>query len=132
MQFQLTHDVGTVGFNGLDADTQSGSDFSGSVSLNKQFDDFSLARSEAVGDQLWSFPDTSARIEITQNQFCRMRSKEPFVLGYGLNSNEEIVIRVRFQDISVGPGFDNLADQLIGIVHRQNQNFSIRRFRSDS
>ncbi len=76
MDFQLTHEIGAVCFDCLNSDPERRSDLLAALAFSEQLNDFSLAFSEALADQVRNLFYRLTRIETAKNHLCDSGSKE--------------------------------------------------------
>ena len=132
MQLQFTHDVGAVCFSRLDTDAKRRVYFLAALAFRKQLHNFPFARSEPVAERCGKLRAHPAFLEIRQHYLCCARRQKWFVIGESFNRDNQIPIRVRLYDVPAHAGLENIPNQLVRVMHRQNQNFGVRRFLADS
>ena len=106
---------------------ERGGDFLAAFAFGEQLHDFALAGSEAVAQGFGEFAaNRTAGAEIAHDDFGGARREERLVAGQGFDGDDQVAVGIGFDDVAADAGFQNLADQLIGIVNRENQNLGGR------
>jgi hypothetical protein len=112
MKAELEHDIGAVGFGGVDADVEERGDFLVALAFGEKLENFAFAGSEAgaggfggIGD----IGDASGEIRL--------------VLTEGVNGGQENTVGFVLEDVSTSASFDDLLNEFIGLVHGENEDF---------
>src|SRR5262249_43489962 len=120
VNFELTHDIGAMRLRGLHADSEHRGDFLAAAAFRKQLHDFPLSRGEAIGRQFVQRPLWPGRIEIVQHDLGGLRSEKRFVFGKSLERHDQVAVGVGLHNVTAHADFENVANQLIGVVNRKN------------
>ena len=121
VEVEFEHDVGAVGFGGVDADVEEVGDFLVAFAFGEELEDFALARRETEAGRpggVGSIHDFSG--------FGDTDGEEGFVLAEGLDGVEEDAIGFVFEDVTASAGFDDLLNEVVGLVHGEDENFGGR------
>src|SRR5579862_5106718 len=124
MEAKLEHDSRSVRLDSSDSNSQESSDLLIRFALGQQADDFNLP---------WSCSDACPPAVLTpafleksiQYDIRHLWSEKPFTLGNGLYGFPEGISEIGFQKVSVGPGVQCAAYQLIRLVHREHKDLGV-------
>jgi hypothetical protein len=107
-----------MGFGGVDADAEECGDFFIALALGEELKDFALARSEAgaggfvrVGRVVGGSGGRDASGEIR------------LMVANGIDSSNEDAVGVVFEDVAASAGFDDLLNEIFGLVHGEDKDF---------
>ena len=125
MEFEFAHDVGAVRFGGFDTDPQSYGDFLAALALGEQLHDFPLAGGETAAKNGHVVGDSVLLAEAVEKHVRSARSEEGAMIAQGFNGGDEVAVGVRLHDVSANASFDDVADQLIGEVKGQDDDFGL-------
>jgi hypothetical protein len=121
VEVEFEHDVGAVGFGGVDTDVEEVGDFLVAFAFGEELEDFAFARRETEAGRpggVGSIHDFSG--------FGDTDGEEGFVLAEGLDGVEEDAVGFVFEDVTASAGFDDLLNEVVGLVHGEDENFSGR------
>ena len=124
MEIELEHNVGAVGFGGVDANAQEGGDFLVGFAFGEELENFAFA---------WGKAGTGTRgIRGKIGGIARggnARGEVRFVLTKGVHGGEEDAVGVVFEDVAAGASVNNLLNEVVGFVHGEDEDFDFgRRF----
>jgi len=118
VEIEFEHDVGAMGFGGVDADVEEVGYFLVAFAFGEELKDFAFAGSEAgargsggigrIGN-VGGFGNADGEIRL--------------VLAEGLEGVEEDAVGVILEDVAVSAGFDDLLNEVVGLVHGENEDF---------
>jgi len=114
VEIELEHDVGAVGFGGVDADAEDVGDFLVAFAFGEKLEDFAFARGKAGTVRL-------GRVFARVGGGGDAKGEIGLVLAEGVDGGEENAASVVFEDIAAGAGFNDLANEFIGFVHGEDQ-----------
>src|SRR5208283_2131953 len=107
-----------MGFGGVDADVEEVGYFLVAFAFGEELKDFAFAGSEAgsrgsggigrIGN-VGGFGNADGEIRL--------------VLAEGLEGVEEDAVGVILEDVAVSAGFDDLLNEVVGLVHGENEDF---------
>ena len=119
MEIELEHDVGAMGFRGVDADVEEGGDLLVRFALGKKLQDFAFAGSETEAGA-----DAVGGREIVGWGRGRDASGEVgFVVMDGVDSSEKNAVGIVLEDVTAGASFDDLLNEVVGFMHGEDQDF---------
>jgi hypothetical protein len=115
-----------MALDGLQADREDIGNLLVSMSFRDQFEDGFLARRKNVIGGGAALPQ-----KLSEQRLRYPRGEEGLVLRQCLDRRDDGSFRVRLQQISEGPGLEHAPDQNLLVVHRENEDFSMRLSLSD-
>jgi hypothetical protein len=118
VEVELEHDVGTMGFGGVDADVEESGDFLVAFAFGEELEDFTLARSEAGAGGFGGVGGIR-----DDGGFGNAGGEEGFVPTEGLDGVEENAVGFVLEDVAAGAGFDDLLDEIVRLMHGEDENF---------
>jgi hypothetical protein len=118
VKVELKHDVGAVGFGGVDAYVEERGDFFVAFAFGEELEDFAFARGKAGAGRLGSVGGVRCG-----GGFGDAGGEEGLVLAESVDGVEEDAIGFVFEDVAAGAGFDDLLDEVVGLVHGEDENF---------
>ena len=123
MEVELEHNVRAVGFGGVDADAENRGNFLVGFALGEELKDFAFAGGEAEA--------RAGRVGggggVGSGGTGDPGGEVGLALADGVDGGQENAVGVVFQDISAGAGIDNLLNEVVRLVHGEDQDFSGRR-----
>jgi hypothetical protein len=126
VEIELEHDVGAMGFGGVDADAEEVGDLLVAFAFGEKLEDFAFTGGEAgtvgpsgIGGIGSEIPGSNGR--------GNTEGEVGLVLADGIDGGEENAAGVIFQDVAAGPGFDDLPNELVGFVHGEDEDLGVRR-----
>jgi len=121
VEIELEHDVGAVGFGGVNADTEDGGDFLVALAFSEELKDFAFARGEAGTVGLSRIGREFAGIDGGGDT----KREVGLVVAKGVDGGKENTVGIVFEDIAAGAGFDDLVNEFIGFVHGEDQDLGV-------
>src|SRR6478672_6455880 len=122
MELQLAHDIRSVSFCCLYAESQRDCDFLRTLAFGQQLHDFAFAWGEPVPAQC-SCRCLRAALEISvEDHGGNFGSEICFIATQCFNRDDQISCRVRFEQEAASAGIQYVAHYLIGIMKSQYQN----------
>lgn len=125
VKFQLAHDVGAMCFRGLDANAQGYGNFLAALPFGQQLHDFALSRSQAAAQDGHVVGHGVLLAEAVQEHIRGAGGEERAVIAQGFDGSDQIAVGVGLHDVRPDPGLDNVADQLVGEVEGQDDDFRL-------
>src|SRR5215472_12874515 len=122
---ELLHEASSVILCRSHADREQVCDLFVALTLRQQLDDFLFPAGEAAELMLSAMRRSGGRSfplrTIEHNARYRRTDKSPST-QHGLSCGEQTLLCVGFQYVAIGPGPQRSLDELLFVVHAQNQN----------
>jgi hypothetical protein len=118
MEAELEHDVGAMSFGGIDADTEESGDFFVAFAFGEELKDFALSRSEAGARGLVGFGRV---VGVAGGRDARGEVR--LMVVKSIDRGEQDAVSVVLEDIAVRARLDDLLNEIIGLVHGEDENF---------
>ena len=100
----------------LEADTEDVGNLFACAALRDELNDLALARRENG----WA---SACSIGVKQD-FRDLVGEEGLMSGNGLDGLDQVMVCIGLQEITTRTGFEELIDQHLGVMHREDENFS--------
>ena len=126
MEIELEHDVGTVGFGGVDGDAKEGGDFLVALAFCEELENFAFARRETGAGSTGGIGGSGGGIRRIGGA-GDAGGEVGLVVTDGIDSGEEDAVSVVLEDVATGAGFDHLLNEVVGFVHGEDEDFGVRR-----
>jgi hypothetical protein len=123
VELELSHDVGTVGLSGFDTDAEGDGDLFATLTFGKELNNFAFARCEAIAEYGLMIGNGVLFAEAIQQHVCGARGEEGTMIRKSFDSSHEIAIGIGLHDVRAHTCLDDVADELIGKMKRENKNF---------
>ncbi len=125
MHLKFSHDIGSMCFGGLDADSESGGYFLAALPFRKQLYNLAFARGKPVASEGSCIRGVPSGEPIQKN-FGGARREKCLVIRKCFHGAYEIPVGVGLQNIRSGTRFDDVTNKLIRKMQRQNENGRFR------
>jgi hypothetical protein len=123
VQIKFEHDVGAMGFGGVDGDAEERGDFFIGLTLGEELEDLAFTRSEPGARMFGSFGRSDGGI--IGGDSGNASGEVGFVLAYGIDGGEENAVGIIFEDVTTRAGLNDLLNEIVGFVHGQDKDFGI-------
>src|SRR6266849_7547455 len=121
MKLQFAHDVSAVGFRGFYADAESDGNFLAAFSFGEELDDFTFARGEAVAGRDFRLRGGGLTGKVVEQHRGSAGGEKSSVTGDGFDCGDQITVSVGLENVAARAGLDDVANKLIGEVHREDE-----------
>jgi len=118
VEIEFEHDVGAVGFGGVDADVEEIGDFLVGLAFGEELEDFAFARGEARARGFGVVGGVGGDGGVRDPG-----GEKWLVLAESLDGVEKDAVGFVLEDVAAGAGFDDLLDEVVGLVHGEDKNF---------
>jgi hypothetical protein len=125
MQLEFAHNVRAMRFRRLHADSQSHGDFLAALAFREQLDDFTLARGQPAAQDGHVVRDRILLAESIQQHVGGTGCEKGTVVTERFHSGDEITVGVGLHDVRADASLDDVADELIGKMKGQNDDFRL-------
>ena len=123
---QSAHEIGAVGFRGLNREMEHRSDFLSSAAFRQKLSDFPLPGGKAAAGGRKCGRSGTAINEAGQDNVRNFRGEECAVSLHGVDGGDEIGCRVGLEEIATRAGRKDLINHGIRVVHGEHYNFRAR------
>ncbi len=131
VEIELKHDVGAMGFGGVDADSEEVGDVLVAFAFGEELKDLAFTRSEAGTVSPGGIGGIGSEILGSKGRGDAER-EVGLVLADSIDGGEENTIGVIFQNVAASPGLDNLLNELVGFVHGEDEDLGVGRDLADA
>lgn len=120
-EVHLAHDVIAVAFDGASGDARLVGDFLIAAAIRKQLDHFDFSGGQGRSGNETLFRRTGAMEKILAHGNSELAGEIGLVMSDMVHGNEQVGIRVGFQDIGKGATGEDLTGELLGEMHAEDE-----------
>ena len=119
MEIEFEHDVGAMSLGGIHTDAEEGGNLLVGSAFGEELEDFAFTGSETKASA-----GEIGRREIVGGRRSGDASGEVrLVLADGIDSGEENAVGIIFEDVAASTGFDHLLNEVVRLVHGEDEDF---------
>ena len=122
VEAELEHDIGAVGFGGVDADGEKVGHFFIGFAFGEELKNFAFTGSEPSTWRLGAIRERDGGVVSGGGE---SRGEVGLVLAGSIDSGEEDAVGFVFEDVAASASLDDLLNEVVGFVHGEDENFGI-------
>src|SRR5208282_1613457 len=126
VQVEFQHDVGAVRLRGSHADAENPGHFLVAFPFGQELHDFALPLRQTASGPSRAYGRVGAPRASPRNTLRHARRCKRFVPAEHFDSGDERAVRDVLEDVTQRPGFENLLNHLLGVVHGENEHLGLR------